>query len=677
MRVQSVQTKLLLIFLPLIFIVLGVLSGVSYYVAQKALVSSIDQTALAIGSEYSSRLQKDMEELVGNLEGIAAIDFVREGTDQERIVTVMADMKQRVGIFGTVAYIAPNGSAITSDRKLETYAERDYFKQALATKKMVATAPMMSKSLKKLVVILAVPVLNNGQVTGVLMGNVPLDRVGEMLKNVKYLDTGYGVVVDESGLIIADPAKPEVNGKINLIENKLDADLDLPQKSLDSSAVELFTKAGQSASQMKGEYKFLDNVTRTAVCTPINLPGNRHWIMAVSAPQEEFTKDVAALGKAVLGISLICLLLAGIAIRIIAKKFTSPIATMRDECVLLAGGDLRDRNLRVDSEDEIGQLCGGFLDMRGKLRKLITKIYSQAEQLAAASEELTASAEQSSQTSQHVAESTISLAEAASEQKKSADESFDVVQDMSNGIKKIAGHAQSLSENSSQAAAKAEDGNQAIEKAVTQMEHIEGTVNSSAEVVSKLGEQSKEIGQIVDVISGIAEQTNLLALNAAIEAARAGEQGRGFAVVADEVRKLAEQSQKAAQQIAELIQSIQGDTTRAVTSMSSGVQEVHTGTEVVHAAGASFREIIKVVDRVSDGVNEISAAIQELANGSAAIVGSVQKIGTLSAKSADNTQNVSASTEEQLASMEEISSASQSLAKLAQELQDELATFKI
>lgn len=244
-------------------------------------------------------------------------------------------------------------------------------------------------------------------------------------------------------------------------------------------------------------------------------------------------------------------------------------------------------------------------------------------------------------------------------------------------IHHIADNAGTVTGMSSQAAETAKAGEKSVEKAVAQIGQVAHTVNTSAQVVAKLGERSKEIGQIVDTISGIAGQTNLLALNAAIEAARAGEQGRGFAVVAEEVRKLAEQSQEAAKQIADMINEIQSDTDKAVVAMNEGTREVSRGTEVVTEAGKSFRGITALVLQVSDQIRDISAAIEQMASGSEQIVRSVKEIEDLGRGAAAEAQTVSAATEEQSASMEEIASSSQTLAQMAQELQHNVAKFRL
>ena len=426
-----------------------------------------------------------------------------------------------------------------------------------------------------------------------------------------------------------------------------------------------------------GNYTFVDNVARVAVFTPVELPGGQRWILSVAAPAAEATRDIDSLAQWMLGISLLSLLVVAVLVMFIAKKFAKPIGLIRDECLLLAQGDLREQIARVTSEDEIGQLAKGFRDMRTNLRALVGKVHAQAEQLAASSEELTASADQSAQASNQVANSITEVAEGAAAQLAAANDTAAVVQQMSASIQEVSATTNEVADQSNRAANQAHEGNKAVNKAVEQMGRIEQTVNNSAQVVAGLGERSKAIGQIVATISGIAGQTNLLALNAAIEAARAGEQGRGFAVVAEEVRKLAEQSQAATEQISELIGGIQGDTEQAVAAMDSGTREVKLGAEVVDAAGRAFHEIVELVTQVSGQVKDVSATIEQMAIGSQQIVESVNKIDKLSKDAAGQAQNVSAATEEQSASMGEIASSSQSLAKLALELQEAVGQFRV
>ncbi|RYE00989.1 MAG: methyl-accepting chemotaxis protein, partial [Sphingobacteriales bacterium] len=143
------------------------------------------------------------------------------------------------------------------------------------------------------------------------------------------------------------------------------------------------------------------------------------------------------------------------------------------------------------------------------------------------------------------------------------------------------------------------------------------------QVVSTMEEislSSKRIGEITSVIDSIAFQTNILALNAAVEAARAGEQGRGFAVVATEVRNLAQRSAGAAKEINSLItQSVNG---------------VKVGTQLVSAAGATMKDIVDQVQRVTDLIGEISNTASEQTHGISVVSTAVNQLDSATQQNA-------------------------------------------
>jgi len=125
--------------------------------------------------------------------------------------------------------------------------------------------------------------------------------------------------------------------------------------------------------------------------------------------------------------------------------------------------------------------------------------------------------------------------------------------------------------------------------------------------VTALNVSALAIGKVTKVISTIAQQTNLLALNATIEAARAGEAGKGFAVVANEVKELAKETARATEEIAQQIESIQGDTTKSVVAIGHVLKVIEQIDGYASSIAASVEEQSATVREIARNANEVAA----------------------------------------------------------------------
>ncbi|HEX2926925.1 MAG TPA: methyl-accepting chemotaxis protein [Ruminiclostridium sp.] len=410
------------------------------------------------------------------------------------------------------------------------------------------------------------------------------------------------------------------------------------------------------------------------------------WVIGTGNYTEDIDKQVAAKEKVFkrtlqnevifdiveLAAAVLLSILFGI---YMSRKITNPINHITKKAQEISEGNIRIQDLNVKTNDEIGQLGRAFQKMTHNLHGLVKISNELSTQVAVSSQNLMASSKQSAEASNHVAAIVSEVSQDVSHQKEVVDQALGTVVEMSKAIDLVLENSNNVADKSQMTSKAAQDGANAIEIAIKQMTNIEGSVNESAAVISKLGGRSQEIGQIIDAITGIAKQTNLLALNAAIEAARAGEQGKGFAVVADEVRKLAEQSQEATKQISDLIREIQLDTEEAVKSMQNGTHEVQVGMNVVNQAGDSFKDILNHIETVSVGIRDNNRKIEKIHTSSQKIVSSVENITNVSKSIAEQTDSVSATTQEQLALIEEVAESSQTLAGMAEKLQQSLRNF--
>ena len=656
---KSIQLKLTVTMLAIFLVSLGMMGGLNYWKARSIITESVIKDMTEKAENSAGNVGDWLESRKSELRFMAAAPVVLSG-DKAGIFPYLANVAAVNKAYDGFGYASSDGMFIGSAGSTGNLSERGYFQQSLKGETVISD-PILSKTTNHLVTVVSVPVKTNSKVTGVLLGTVDMTGLAKKVLDVTAGQTGYAMVVERDGLTIIHPDK-EVAMKFNaLTDSKADSGL--------KTLVERIAKGekGMSTVQAVG-------VERYYAYAPI--PGVT-WGLAVNVPMSEVTSTVSALTWISFVTTIVVLIIAAVIIAWYARRIANPIKLLEAAANRIASGDLTLNNMRIYTNDEISHLGQAFETMTQNLRALVKQVGSATKQVMASSEELTASSEQSAQAATNIAASINQIAQGTEKQVYAVNDSSAIVQEISATMQEVSATASEMATMSEQTAKVSLEGKTSVDRAVTQMGAVSAGAKQAQAAAVELKASSAQIGEIVGLISTIAGQTNLLALNAAIEAARAGEQGRGFAVVADEVRKLAEQSEDAARQIKTLVGSNHDSIGKVVGAIDIAIQDISQGVELVNVAGTNFGAINGQIRQFTDQVAIIAKAIDEAAAESQRIVSSIKEVKNISRGAAVESQTVSAATEEQSASMEEIAASSQSLAKLALDLQSAVSKFRI
>jgi methyl-accepting chemotaxis protein len=396
---------------------------------------------------------------------------------------------------------------------------------------------------------------SQGKPLGVLGMDISLDGFAKMIGQVHFGDTGYLMVVEDSGTVLVDPREASHNFK--------------PLKDLGDGYRELADIANGAQSV---------DIDGTRYDAVIYTSPELGWKYIGLIPHHEMMASANRLSAILIAAGLLALAAALALTTALGRKLTAPLRQVSNgmQDIASGDGDLTQR-LPVTSDDEVGVLAAQFNAFVEKLNGVLLNIRANSETLRIATGEISAgNADLSARTEQQAAaleETSASMEELTSAVKQNADN---------------AREASSLAANASDVARRSSD---VVERVVVTM----GDISQS----------SSRIADITGIIEGIAFQTNILALNAAVESARAGEHGRGFAVVASEVRSLAQRSSSAAKEIKELI--------------GASVGKVHQGSALASEAGQTMSEVTHAVGQVTAIMGEIAAASDEQSRGIAQV----------------------------------------------------------
>ena len=694
---RSLQGRLLLWFLvfalvPLVFLALYGLS-----IFQESLSKAYEEQLLTMASSVAHGLDLWFETKIANIKG--------GGKDP------LAERSYWVNKDGT-------GSDGTG--KEVDLSNDPAFLKVVETQAPQISRVFISPETGKRVVNILVPTIVNEKFIGAMGNQVPVEELDALVATLKTGETGYGYLVDQTGTIVSHP-NPEKVLKESVLSGS-------------SEALNVFGKEMFAKQQGVAHYTY-EGVSKAAAFAPVEVAG---WYVVATAPHREIYAPIFSMRNLIIVVIVVAGVLVGFFSLLLSGRIALGIRKVTGIVQQVAQGDLG-----VDMEsiqeigqrvrDEVGLLAQAFVAMVENLRSLVREILQGASFLSSSSTELFASVEEVARATQEIAKTVSQVAQGSTRQsedlqnvaerarrvreraenlKKATEKNVHLLQEMGEqfrenfaALERIALGIQSVSEAGKRTETEAREGQKllaALRESVMSLAQVSKEV---AESIEALEGRSQEIGKIVDLITGIAEQTNLLALNAAIEAARAGEAGRGFAVVAEEVRKLAESSAQAAQQIANLIREIQGDTRRAVERMEKAESQVMAGVSQTDEVVKSFEHILSAMQGVMDQTKALASSfdvaqkvqettkkseeevlalslenaklIEDIAQDIQNISESLSSIASVAEENAASSEEVSASTEEQSASLEEIRSAVEELTRLAANLEGLVRRFRL
>lgn len=348
----------------------------------------------------------------------------------------------------------------------------------------------------------------------------------------------------------------------------------------------------------------------------------------------------AALLRDVAMVAVPLLLLCMGASALFAWAVVRPLLRLRQGMAAIAGGDLSQGTLPVQSGDEVGQITAAYNQMLTGVEAMVRAIATEARELDQAGDRLQRSVRataQSAQQSEHhieqvrqiaagqadkatlgarasreLRESAEQVATAAEAQAREVVQVASTLREVAVGIEQVVTSTAVVASAATNTRAAAEGGVQTMQDLVAGMDRVRERSLRAAEQLERLTGQLVHVDAILVLIQEIADQTDLLALNAAIEAARVGDQGRGFAVVAGEVRRLAEKSRRAAGDIAGRVVEIRQGASSVGAAMDAGTAEVGASGELVERARTSLGSILEAAAETHRQVSAISAAAQQI-----------------------------------------------------------------
>lgn len=682
MNFRKISTKMIVIIIPIMIIAQGILTVISS-------LSSSNLIREQVADRMNAELKYKTAEINGQLESVktmataiatsVANTYTKTSlSEYERMLGEMIQSNDIVSGSGlwfepyaydakeqyVGPYVYKDGTSLVTTYDYSN-AEYDYFNQeyyinAMNSDSATITDPYYDETSDTIMSTCSTPILVNGQKIGCVTVDMVLDTIQSIVDQVSVGEAGKAMLTTADGTYLAGVVSDKIANA-----QKIDED----------ENVSLATAGAQILANEEGFTEFKEESKYNVYYDTLQ---GLNWKFIIYIPSHELIRPVFNLINRLVVVCIVAVVAASIIVILQIGGIAKSIATVQIFAGRLAEGDFTIEHLNVKGRDELATMSQSLNDMYGSNKGVIVNIANKSVEINESSRRLNESAGQLQRQFNNIAEYMSKVNEAMMNSSAATEElnasaeqvekSVDVLADetgkslsMALDIRKRADSVEKDSQESFESASRLQTN---YEKQLAEsIEH--------AKIVENIGEMAK-------IISDIAEQITLLSLNASIEAARAGEQGKGFAVVATEIGKLA------------------GETSEAVSSIQSTIEEVQTAFEnlasnangllgfVSDTVTPDYKNFVDVAfqygkdaesfSEISETVSKMSTDIKDIMR---EITNAILNIAESTQNTADISANIMNSVDDVAGVVRDVTDMSQKQHEISEDLNNVVNKFKI
>ncbi len=274
--------KIVALSLVFILMIILVASGLFFYriIVKTELEHSTLLTLSEIADQQAYNFKSKIAGETETIKTIAKNISNLESSDKEIILNIISSVVPETS-FEKISIASREGEAISSDGEIFNVSKREYFQRAIKGE-TVLSEPFISSTRNAEIVVLATPIIKDGEAVSVVIGSYVSSKLDELFASTSFGESGYAYLLNQKGDIIAKSLSKYSITSLNNVLNVLERS---EVTSFDS--LETVKKNMQNLESGFCRYNFNGQV-RLARYVPI---GYNNWYLYSAIPEDVIAKQ--------------------------------------------------------------------------------------------------------------------------------------------------------------------------------------------------------------------------------------------------------------------------------------------------------------------------------------------------------------------------------------------------